>query len=49
MKNWLRPACVGLFATILFLAGCGQKGPLYLPEKDDSSVESSAESVVDEE
>lgn len=45
MKNWLGPVCVGLLAAFLFLAGCGQKGPLYLPEQDDSAIES----AVDEE
>lgn len=45
MKNWLGPVCAGLLAALLLLAGCGQKGPLYLPENDDSSTES----TVDEE
>lgn len=45
MKNWLRPFGAGLLAALLLLAGCGQKGPLYLPESDDSS----AMSTVDEE
>lgn len=36
MKTWRRPLCAGLLAALLLLAGCGQKGPLYLPEDDQS-------------
>ncbi|RTE85987.1 hypothetical protein EYQ95_09455 [Lysobacter sp. N42] len=24
---------LAIFATVIWLAGCGQKGPLYLPEE----------------
>ena len=29
-----------LLAMVLLLAACGQRGPLYLPEKEQGSVES---------
>ncbi|MDQ2076856.1 lipoprotein [Marinimicrobium sp. ABcell2] len=33
------PVCAGLLAALLLVAGCGQKGPLYLPDNDDSSAQ----------
>ena len=33
-----RPALAGLVAGLLALAGCGLKGPLYLPEKTGNVV-----------
>src|SRR5690625_7874392 len=41
MKKWPGPVCAGLLAASVILAGCGQKGPLYLPESGDSPAESS--------
>lgn len=28
-----------LFASLLLLSGCGQKGPLYLPDQTDTTTE----------
>lgn len=36
MKRWLMSLSIVLLAALL-LAGCGQKGPLYLP--DDNAAE----------
>ena len=41
MKKWPGPVCAGLLAASVILAGCGQKGPMYLPENGDSPAESS--------
>ena len=30
-------ACAAMIAATLMLAGCGQKGPLYLPDQKKSS------------
>ncbi len=30
-------ACAALMVATLMLAGCGQKGPLYLPDQKKSS------------
>ena len=37
MRFFLLPVLTGL----LLLAGCGQKGPLYIPKDDDAPVSSS--------
>lgn len=40
MNTRLLPLCTaGLLTALLFLAGCGQKGPLYLPEDDNPPAE----------
>ncbi|WP_417581215.1 LPS translocon maturation chaperone LptM [Nitrincola sp.] len=28
-----------VFASLLLLSGCGQKGPLYLPDQPDTTTE----------
>ena len=33
---------------VLLLAGCGQRGPLYLPEKNDAPVSQQTEAAGDE-
>ena len=33
-RLWLAAALIG---TLVLLAACGQKGPLYLPSPDDTS------------
>lgn len=38
--------CVSLFAFFLFLAGCGQSGPLYLPG-DPSEIRESPQLPVE--
>lgn len=35
MQPRIRFVCAALLAGLMFLAGCGQKGPLYLPEEQD--------------
>lgn len=42
----MKPVSALLFATLLLLAlvGCGQKGPLYLPEDDQAPAEESGSS-----
>jgi predicted small lipoprotein YifL len=30
----LRSLCLAVLLVIVCLSGCGQKGPLYLPEED---------------
>jgi len=35
MQPRVRFICAALLAGLMLLAGCGQKGPLYLPEKED--------------
>jgi len=37
-RAFLRAAVGGVLAATLALAGCGQKGPLYLPEKPGAVV-----------
>lgn len=36
MQPRIRFICAALLAGLMLLAGCGQKGPLYLPEKAES-------------
>lgn len=36
MQPRIRFVNAALLAGLMLLAGCGQKGPLYLPEKEDS-------------
>lgn len=33
-----RPIGTGLLLTALCLSGCGQKGPLYLPDEDANAA-----------
>ena len=38
---------IGAFLVLLFLAGCGQKGPLYLPEEPAGQpVDPSQEALI---
>ncbi|MBS7662505.1 lipoprotein [Pseudomonas lalucatii] len=40
MKRLLT-ACIALVAVSALLSGCGQKGPLYLPDDSPSTAEHS--------
>ena len=36
LAHWL---LAGLFASFLLISGCGQKGPLYLPDENQQQEE----------
>ncbi|MEH6557707.1 MAG: lipoprotein [Oceanicoccus sp.] len=42
---------IGILAGTLLLSGCGQKGPLYIPQQaipqDNNSIESEGNTAVD--
>ena len=46
MQNRSVTSSLLLFALVMFLAACGSKGALYLPEKDTTDSASSIEAQI---